>query len=167
MTDEAQAGFEVALQYPLAAAIAQRRSRRISKGLRSVPAGSLSYTSKQDWQPLSLLEEAMLIAATGVTGICMPDRPFQDDTGEAILGSPYITMIGRAAGSPDNAQATHFFLINDTGTYFLKPPENVDLGTEITPEVLIERAEASKQLVRPGRLDFPREFPYYLDSNRF
>ena len=162
-----RAGFEAALAYPLFRALFERRTRRISKGIKSVPAGSLSYTSEQEPQPLSPLEEAMLIAATGATGICMPDRPFQDPTGTPILGSPYLTLVGRAAGSPDNAQATHFFLINDTGTYFLKQLPAPEPGFQLTPEALLERAEASKQRVLPGRLDFPREFPYYLDSNRF
>jgi len=32
---------------------------------------------------------------------------------------------------------------------------------------LIRRAAQAKHLVQPGRLTFPRQFPYYLDSNRF
>ena len=39
-------------------------------------------------QPLTELEEALLIAATGATGITMPDRPFEMEDGEDILGSP-------------------------------------------------------------------------------
>src|SRR5207249_4220798 len=93
-----------------------RRSRRISKGIKAVPAGGLTYRSDQEPQPLSALEEAVLIAATGTTGVILPDRPFQSDTGENILGTPNLNMIGRAAGSTDNAQATHFFLINDSGS---------------------------------------------------
>jgi hypothetical protein len=166
-TPEHKEGFEAALQYPLFRALFERRSRRIPKGIKSVDAGSLTYTSDQEPQPLTPLEEAMLIAATGTTGITMPDRPFEDDSGKPILGSPNLMMGGRAAGSPDNAQAAHFFLINDTGTYFLRrldpPPDDF----ELTPESLIERAEQSKQMIFNYRLDFPREFPYYLDSNRF
>ena len=160
-------GFQTAAQYPLLRAIFERRSRRIPRGLKSVPAGSLTYTSNDEPQPLTPLEEAVLIAVTGATGITMPDRPFQDEKGNRILGSPNLTMAGRAAGSPDNAQAAHFFLINDTGTYFLRqlgPPEG---EFRLTPDTLIERAERSKQLLFRGRLEFPREFPYYLDSNRF
>ena len=157
----------MAAEYPLLQAIFQRRSRRIAKGIRSVPAGSLTYRSNQSPQPLTSLEEAVLIAVTGTTGITMPDRPFEDEDGDKILGSPNLTNVGRAAGSPDNAQSTHFFLINDAGTYFLKrlPPPASDF--KLTPQSLIERAEQSKQLVQRGRLEFPREFPYYLDSNRF
>ena len=69
-------GLEEAQRYPLFSAIAHRRSRRISKGLRTVAAGSLTYASTKEPQPLSPLEEALLIAATGTTGTTMPDRPF-------------------------------------------------------------------------------------------
>jgi hypothetical protein len=161
-------GLDAALRYPLLQALFQRRSRRISKGLKSVPAGSLTYESQQDPQPLSPLEEAVLIAATGTTGLTMPDRPFEETpNGAKILGTPNLLMPGRAAGSPDNAQATHFFLINDTGTYYLRRLPPLDAEVELTAELLVERATASKQLILGRRVEFPRRFPYYLDSNRF
>jgi hypothetical protein len=154
-------------KYPLFEALFNRRSRRISRGVRSVPAGSNTYTSSANPQPLSELEEAVLIAAVGLTGVTFPDRPFETETGEKILGTPNLNMIGRAAGSTDNAQATHFFLINDTGTYYLKRPEPVMASAPATPEVLIRRANEAKVKILDKRVDFPREFPYYLDSNRF
>src|SRR5207248_8794127 len=101
------------------------------------------------------------------TGITMPDRPFQDPDGRDILGTPNIQMLGRAAGSPDNAQATHFFLINDTGTYFIKRLPPPDGAVPVTPDLLVERAGQAKVPVLRTRPEFPREFPYYLDSNRF
>src|SRR5437764_7879232 len=112
-------GLQEALRYPFFSALFERRSRRISKGIRSVPAGSLSYTSTQDPQPLSSLEEALLIASTGITGMTLPDDPTETVDGKPLLGSPMIELAGRSASSPDNAQATHFFLMNDSGTYFL------------------------------------------------
>ena len=154
-------------RYPLFDALFHRRSRRIGKGTKLVRAGKLTYTSTQDPQPLEPLEEAVLIAATGLTGLTLPDRPFQTPPGEPMLGSPNVHMEGRAAGSPDNAQATHFFLINDSGTYFLKRLGSAPAGTQLTPETLLSRAEQSKVQISSERLDFPRQFPYYLDSNRF
>ena len=38
----------------------------------------MSYESTQPREPLSELEEAVLIAMTGCTGLTMPDRPFDD-----------------------------------------------------------------------------------------
>jgi hypothetical protein len=160
-------GLRAALAYPLFDALFNRRSRRIAKGIAEVRAGSLTYTSREKPQPLSPLEEAVLIAATGVTGVTFPDRPFQDERGHAILGTPNLNMLGRCAGSPDNAQATHFFLINDEGTYFLKRSEAPPAPWPLPEQELLRRAAESKQLLQPGRLTFPRQFPYYLDSNRF
>ncbi len=164
---EVPVGFDEMKRYPLFEALFNRRSRRISKGVKSVPAGSNSYTSTYKPQPLNELEEAVLIAAVGITGLTPPDRPFAAASGEKILGTPNLSFLGRAAGSTDNAQATHFFLFNDTGTYLLKRLETTDPSEPITPEVLLRRAAASKVKVLDKRPDFPREFPYYLDSNRF
>ena len=130
----------------------------------------MSYNSENDRAPLSELEEAVLIAMTGCTGLTMPDRPFNDPRdGKPIMAKPSLTMDGRTAGSPDNAQGTHFFLINDSGTYFLRklPPSAAD---PMDPDVLLERARAAKVKLLDHRLDVPdgdREFPAYLDSNRF
>jgi hypothetical protein len=159
-------GLAAALSYPLFQALFKRRSRRISKGLAQVRAGSLTYVSAQQPQPLSRLEEAVLIAATGASGVTFPDRPFQDDQGKPILGTPNLNFVGRCAGSTDNAQGTHFLLINDEGTYFLKRVEG-QTAWPVSADELIRRADQSKQLVQTGRLTFPRRFPYYLDSNRF
>jgi len=160
-------GFDEMRKYPLFEALFKRRSRRISLGLRTVPAGANTYTSNAAPQPLSALEEAILISAVGLTGITLPDRPFADPSGEKILGTPNINFLGRAAGSTDNAQATHFFLFNDTGAYFLKRVEPADPTEPMTPDVLVRRAEQSKVKILDKRPEFPREFPYYLDSNRY
>lgn len=117
---EEKDGFLRAIEYSLFDAIFHRRSRRVMRGIKAVHAGSLTYRSRKEPEPLSELEEALLIAATGTTGITPPDRPFQDEEGRPILGAPNLSFTGRAAGSTDNAQATHFFLINDAGTYFLR-----------------------------------------------
>ena len=172
MNGNGQDGFREALRYPLFDAIFNRRSRRISKGIHSVPAGSLSYTSKHDPQPLSPLEEALLIAATGVTGVTLPDMPFQTETGKPLVGSPMVQIRGRSASSPDNAQATHFFLINDSGTYFLRQPKDADpfllSGGVLDPDKLVAHAEACKVKVLDHRLDFPaRQFPVYVGRNRY
>ncbi len=164
---DAPAGFDEMRKYPLFDALFKRRSRRISVGIKSVPAGSNTYTSNAAPQPLSELEEAILIAAVGMTGLTLPDRPFETTTGEKILGTPNLNFPGRAAGSTDNCQATHFFLFNDAGTYFLKRLDTIDPTEPVTPALLIRRANASKVKLSDKRPEFPREFPYYLDSNRF
>jgi hypothetical protein len=172
MTDDGHghAGLSKLLSRPLIDAIFRRRTHRVSRGAQVV-AGSMSYTPDNPPQPLSNLEEALLIATTGCTGLTMPDRPFSDPRdGTPIMAKPNVNMAGRTAGSPDNAQGTHFFLINDTGTYFLRklaPPEGEPLPFDAP--TLIARAEQAKVKLLDRRLDVPgeRDFPAYLDSNRF
>jgi hypothetical protein len=126
---------------------------------------------------LSELEEALLIAAVGLTGNLLPDRPFQDlqTPPKPILGVPNLGFRGRAAGSTDDSQPTHFLLINDSGTYFLRrlsreeEPLDGDDG-RLKPEALLDRARRVKVPISDRRLfgaDEYRHFPYYLDSNRF
>ncbi|WP_369250485.1 hypothetical protein [Streptomyces sp. R41] len=163
------AGLDDLLTRPLLDTVYHRRTHRVSRGA-SVPAGSMSHRSTHTQQPLSELEEAVLIALTGSTGLTMPDRPFEDPRdGKPIMAKPNLTMTGRTAGSPDNAQGTHFFLINDTGTYFLRrlPPAPHE---PFDAETLVARARESKVRVLDQRLDVAqglRDFPAYLDSNRF
>ncbi|WP_369231746.1 hypothetical protein AB5J56_08870 [Streptomyces sp. R21] len=168
-TSSGHSGLDDLLTRPLLQTLWHRRTHRVSRGA-SVPAGSMSYRSPHEHQPLSELEEAVLIALTGSTGLTMPDRPFDDPRdGKPIMAKPNLTMTGRTAGSPDNAQGTHFFVINDSGTYFLRklppaPHEPFDAGT------LVARARESKVRVLDHRLDVAeglRDFPAYLDSNRF
>lgn len=158
------------VERPLLDVIWRRRTHRVSRGV-AVHAGSMTYQSEHEPLPLSELEEAVLIAMTGCTGLTMPDRPFQDpESGQTVMAKPNLTMAGRTAGSPDNAQGTHFFLINDSGTYFLRklPPPETD--RPFSAELLMEGARQAKVKVLDRRLDPPdgrREFPAYLDSNRF
>jgi hypothetical protein len=164
---DSHVGFDEMTKYPLFEALHKRRSRRISLGLQTVRAGDNTYASNAKPQPLDELEEAVLISAIGLTGLTLPDRPFESPSGEKILGTPNLNFPGRAAGSTDNCQATHFFMFNDSGSYFLKRLDNIDPTEPITPDVLIRRAAQSKVKIADKRPDLPREFPNYLDSNRF
>jgi hypothetical protein len=163
-------GLADALGRPLLETLWRRRTHRVGTGVEKVTAGSMTYVSDTHPQPLTDIEEALLIAATGCTGLTMPDRPFEDpETGAAVMAKPNLTMDGRTAGSPDNAQGTHFFLINDTGTYFLRKLPSIE-GDPFDPETLLVRAGEAKVKLLDRRLDVPgddREFPAYLDSNRF
>jgi hypothetical protein len=106
---------------------------------------------------------------SGHTGLTMPDRPFQDPTsGDFIMAKPNLTMDGRTAGSPDNAQGAYFFMFNDSGTYFIKKLPSVSPQTALTPQTLIDRARLAKVKMLDRRVDTAdRDFPAYLDSNRF
>jgi hypothetical protein len=175
MTDQQTAtqhpGLDALFTRPLLETIFRRRTHRVSRG-SSLSAGSMSYQSAEPRTPLTELEEAVLIALTGCTGLTMPDRPFADPRdGTPIMSKPNLNMVGRTAGSPDNAQGTYFFLINDSGTYFLrKLPPPADGGSLFDADELVARARQAKVRILDHRIDVPdgnRDFPAYLDSNRF
>jgi hypothetical protein len=168
-TTQSARGLDALKARSMIETIWKRRTHRVSRG-SDVSAGEMSYKSPHPRAPLSPLEEALLIAATGCTGLSMPDRPFYDPTsGAPIMAKPNVNMVGRTAGSPDNAQGTSFFLINDAGTYFLRKLPPVD-GDPLDPALLLQQAEKAKVKLLDGRIDVPggkRDFPAYLDSNRF
>jgi hypothetical protein len=168
-SDHPQHGLDALQGRSLLETIWKRRTHRVSRG-SDVTAGDMSYKSAHSRAPLSPLEEALLIATTGCTGLTMPDRPFYDPrTNAPIMAKPNVNMVGRTAGSPDNAQGTNFFMINDSGTYFLRKLPPVEGGV-FDPDMLLKRAELAKVKLLDQRIDVPngnRDFPAYLDSNRF
>ncbi|HXI28651.1 MAG TPA: hypothetical protein VNG89_09515 [Vicinamibacterales bacterium] len=168
-------GLADLLRYPLMSALAERRTRRIAQGVSLIAAG-LSHTSTNQPKPLSELEEAILVVSTGLTGPVMHDGPLKKPDGRDELGSPFDHVIGKTASSPDNAHATSFFLINDKGIWLIKTPRDRDalqlLGSlppqwdQWSEDDWIRVANAVKVQVFDRRLDFPREFPYYLGWNK-
>src|SRR5579862_7555868 len=115
-------GIDALFQYPLMSALFDRRTRRIARGT-SVLANCLSNTSTNAPAPLSALEEAVLIVSTGLTGSVQHDGPLDIPTGGRELGTPFVYALGRSASSPDNSQATTFFMINDEGIFLIKKLE--------------------------------------------
>ena len=168
-------GLTDLLNYPLMTAFAERRTRRIARGV-SLDAAGLSYKSPNQPAPLSPLEEAVLIVSTGLTGPVMHDGPLKMRDGRDELGSPFQHVIGRTASSPDNAHATSFFLINDNGIFLIKTPRDQDalklLGSmppkwaDWSEDDWLRVADAVKVQVSDRRLEFPRAFPYYLGWNK-
>lgn len=168
-------GIDALFQYPLMSALFDRRTRRIARGT-SVLADGLSYTSTNAPAPLSPLEEAVLIVSTGITGSVTHDGPLQIPTGGNELGTPFVNALGRSASSPDNSQATSFFMINDEGIFLLKrlegeealqllgglPPNQADWADSDW----LAAAQAVKVKLYDQRLEFPRQFPYYLGWNK-
>jgi hypothetical protein len=141
-----------------------------------VSAADLSHVSTNDPEPLSPLEEAVLIVSTGLTGPVMHDGPLKRPDGGNELGSPFLNVIGRTASSPDNGHATSFFLINDNGIWLLKTPRGREAQTmlESLPAKWADWSEADwlraaaavKVQIADRRLEFPRTFPYYLGWNK-
>ncbi|MGH2763892.1 MAG: hypothetical protein ACRDL4_03285 [Thermoleophilaceae bacterium] len=173
-TSVQHAGLQDFLSYPVAACLQDRRTRRVARGV-SLEAGEMSYESANEPSPLTPLEEAILVAATGPTGAVMHDGPLDKPTGRPELGTPFLHVTGRAASSADNAQATSLFMINDEGIWLLERPqerEAMELFERIPPrwedrteEDWLAYADAVKRKVYDQRFEFPREWPYYLGWN--
>ncbi|WP_263381489.1 hypothetical protein [Granulicella arctica] len=174
-TKTRSAGLDALFNYPLMSAISDRRTRRIARGTSLVSDG-LSHVSNNAPAPLSALEEAILIVSTGITGSTTHDGPLQIPGGGNELGTPFVNALGRSASSPDNSQATSFFMINDQGIFLIKrlegekaisvlgnlPPNRADWVDADWLAV----AEAVKVKLYDQRLEFPRQFPYYLGWNK-
>lgn len=168
-------GLKDLLQYPLMSALAERRTRRIAQGV-SLAAAGLSHTSTNAPKPLTPLEEAVLIVSTGLTAPVMHDGPLTRPDGGDELGSPFSNVVGKTASSPDNCHATSFFLINDDGIWLIRNPTDAEakplLGSlppkwaDWREEDWLRVAAAVKVQISDRRLDFPRQFPYYLGWNK-
>lgn len=106
--------------YPLLAALHERRSRRFCLGMK-MPGGPLAYHSKYAPQPLTEKQEAALVfAAAGFTGPAMADLCYaREHSGNMMTG-----FAGRTAGSGDAIQTVALIVTNDDATYLVKRPRD-------------------------------------------
>ena len=168
-------GLADLLQYPLLSALTDRRTRRICQGT-SLNAGALSYTSPNSPAPLTALEEAILIVSTGLAGFTLHDAPLKHPDGEPVMATTQMGIPARTASSADNVQATHFFLINDEGTWLIQQKTGREAVTwlrefppdrsEWTEQHWLAAAAGVKRKIYSERLDFPRQWPYYFTWNK-
>jgi len=177
MTDESATNgpLQNLNRVPLLQSMTGRRSRRVARGT-SIDAGELSHVSHNAPLPLTELEEAILIVATGITGVVAHDGPLESRDHGAELGTPFLNVIARSAPSPDNSQPTHFVMINDDGIWLLKRPPRAEVAQmlaglpprfgEWSERDWIATAAAVRHRLRSGRLEMPREFPYYVGWNK-
>jgi hypothetical protein len=167
--------LEELFKYPFMSALTERRTRRIARGT-SINAGPVSWESKNAPAPIEKLEEAILInCVTGITGVTTHDGALIKPTGKPELGTPFLHIMARTGSSADNCQATHFFMLNDEGAYLLRAPSGraaLEMAKDLPPKWAdwtendwIQTAERCKIKVADGRLEYPREWPYYLGWN--
>ena len=116
------AGLIEAVNFPLIEAIHGRRSRRFARGA-SIPDGPLAYTSKHDPEPLSELEQMLLLTTvagnTGWSNLIPHNRFYL----------PRIPNYAGAAGgrtfpSAAGFHTTEIFYTDDNGVYFF-PTRNM------------------------------------------
>jgi hypothetical protein len=126
---------------------------------------------------LTLLEEAILICCTGLTGVVMHDGPLKKPSGAPEdLGSMFWNILARSGPSADNCQATSLFMINDEGIWLLKRLRGAEAAklvdslprswTDWTEYDWLCAAAAVKVKIHNSRIDFPRVFPYYIGWNK-
>jgi hypothetical protein len=155
-------------------ALIYRRSRRFAAGMK-LNGGPLAYESSRPVQPLTIDEEAALaFAACGVTGYALAELPYQ--TGSVVGaggGNIMKQFVARTAPSADALHATTVFLINDTGTWMLRRPQEFP-RTEIAGLVsaareyrLAELFERSRVRIADQRLGVPRELPFVPPFNKW
>ena len=94
-------GLQDLFSYPVTACLQDRRTRRVAQGV-SLKAGDMTHESPNEPSPLTPLEEAILMAATGPTGAVMHDGPLDKPSGRPELGTeapwpPTATRILSAA----------------------------------------------------------------------
>jgi hypothetical protein len=141
-----------------------------------VDAGQLVHVSHNEPAPLTKLEEAVLIVSTGATGLTTHDGPLRFPPQGRELGTPFLNVVARSASSADNCQATIFFMINDEGIWLLRQPRGQEAREAVRdlPPRWSDWSEADwigvsekvKVPISTKRLDFPREYPYYLGWNK-
>jgi hypothetical protein len=160
--------------YPLLDALLKRRSRRFGAGMR-LNGGPLAYASTLPPKPLSIEEEAALgFAACGLTGYALAELPYQTGTvPEAAGGNIMKQFLGRTAPSPDAAHLAAVFVINDTGTYLLRRPQDfapgqvAELIHTAREHKLDSLYEQSRVRIADRRVDIPRKLPFLPPFNRW
>jgi len=112
--------LEHVTHYPLLDALLGRRSRRFGRGMQ-IGGGPLAYASPHPPQPLTELEEALIVfAACGLTGFALADLDYATGQGGNMLAG----LFGRTIASPDAVDAVSLVVTNDEATYLIKRPQD-------------------------------------------
>lgn len=156
-------------EFPLMQALFGRRARRFGLGME-IPSGPLAFKSRFAPQPLSELEQTVLIAAgTGVSGWNF-GVPFGPRTPEAH--AEYTQRFtGRTAPTAGGFGTPVLFYTDDNGTYITKTrdvePERIRELNDIDDDVeriLAVCREHTVQLTET-RLDLPAAPPHMIEPN--
>jgi len=154
--------------YSLLDALRDRRSRRFALGMKM--EGALAFESQHDPLPLTEDEEALLVfAACGVTGYALADLAFAPGQGGDIM----THLIARAVSSGDGAQAVAIVVTNDSGTFYVKRPQNLtddearDLVQSARNGDLTEFYRRTRVKIKDGRAAPPLDPMYNLNCNHW
>lgn len=150
-------------------AIKQRRSRRFCLGM-SIQDGPLEFRSRHRPVPLSADQEALIaFAAAGVTGAALADLSYNKGAGGNIMAG----LIGRTIASGDAIQTVSLAVINDSGAWLYRRPQDL---SEASVRELIELsarnefariAELSRVQISDRRVHPPVEPLFNINANRW
>lgn len=153
-------------RFPLLKAIIGRRSRRFFKGA-TLPAGPFSYTSKHEPQPLSELEQTLVVTAVaGQTGwqyLIMHNEHYAPDLPN-YAGSAGGRTFPTAAGF----QTSDIFFTNDEGIFFLSTRDMPECNIPDPCNDLVGWLEYHRQRIRKlsdRRLVIPPQPPHMEGHN--
>jgi hypothetical protein len=162
------AGVERWDTIPLFEALRSRRSRRFELGMRM--DGPLSFESHHDPVPLTEEEQAILaFAASGITGHALNDLTLGAGQGGSMMSG----LVGRTVSSADAVQSAALLVIDDTGTWLLRRPQDLDAAGLTDAIDLSRRGDlvAMYRLLRvrlsEQRARIPQEPPSTVALNRW
>ena len=169
MDDTAEKGVNDFLEFPLFKAIMGRRSRRFGLGME-IPSGPLKFKSRSGPEPLSRLEQSLLVAVgTGVTGwnFGVPFGPRQPRE----HGQFTHRYTGRTAPTAAGIGTPVLFYTDDEGTYVtntrdVQPSRIRELESiEDDGERMMALCEEHTTRLSNERLDLPASPGHMLDPN--
>lgn len=170
MTMHAEALAQV-MEFPLMEAIFGRRSRRFGLGME-MPAGPLRYQSSGEPEPLSELEQSVLVAAgTGVSGwnFGIPFGPAQPEAHASYA----VRLTGRTGPTAAGIGTPVLFYTDDNGTYVtntrdVEPARMRELqDIEDDAERIVAVCREHTTQLSDSRLDLPAAAPHMLDPNHW
>jgi hypothetical protein len=155
-------------------AVLGRRSRRFALGM-NLPTGPLAFQSQRAPEPLGEEQEAALaFAACGVTGYALAELPYGPSAEPESSGGNIMThFVARTIASGDAMHDCTVFVINDSGTWMLKRPQ--DYSRREIPELIRHAQEGrlvhlyhkARVKIADSRLDVPRHVPFVAPFNKW
>jgi hypothetical protein len=151
-------GLKIAATFPLIEAIQGRRARRFAKGA-VIPDGPLAYASAEPVEPLSEMQQMLLLSTiagnTGWTNLI----PYNPDYAPKIANYAGAAG-GRSFPSAAGFHTTEFFFTDDNGTYFLPTRDMAAVPpaagqTDLAAYLAAHRARIVK--LSDSRLHIPRK----------
>lgn len=160
-------GLAEAVKFPLIEALYGRRARRFSKGAE-IPDGPLKFKSKHQPEPLSQLQQLMILAAaTGNTGF--HHMIYRNARYAPHLANYSMGAGGRTFPSAAGFHTVEFFFTDDTGVYFLPTRDSGSLVSKTKGEFDLNHwlDGHQKRIVklRDGRLNIPAKEPFMDGHN--